>query len=369
MRKFKLNKLLLLSAVLLTGMAWTVSTAQAQSIRENISNNSPNKATQLKIERPKVQAAGTKKGSEPGYALYRNVIRKDSWLVGQGEPLNQAEADRLPYYFRLSMKNDNGHYQFVEALHGNELTSAHPLTPYILDKNNSRDDDSEQTAKWREKIATVGQWFLTSDLSGENLIEERAYEAKADNANLIYVFQPVKTDDNHAMASYLNDWGLPVDIDESPDHFYGNVVQITYAADGNDSIVDFLDGRGLRRYNEFGVDQILYEFDGKGRPTKFVNRNVVGRPMLDSNNFCGQIFEYEDGSPDYVITMVDRDMNPRAAYSYKYGLTFTRAKVEHDSYGRESGLAILDEDGATDKDGNSVTRLDFKYDDKGNLIK
>ena len=37
--------------------------------------------------------------------LYRGVIRKYTWYVGVGSPLSEEEASRLPYYFRLSMKN------------------------------------------------------------------------------------------------------------------------------------------------------------------------------------------------------------------------------------------------------------------------
>lgn len=271
--------------------------AFGQAIRGSIPTQTPNKETRLKIERPKATTSKASAGSakkEPEYMLYRNVVRKNSWLTGQGEPITQAEADKLPYYFRLSMKNDKGHYQFVEAMKGNRLTTEHPVTPYILDKENHPEIESESNREWREKIGRVGQWLLTPDLSGENMVEERAYEAVEGEANLIYVFQPVKTGENRVIAGYLNDWGLPVDINDSTDdHYYGNVVQIQYNPDGTDAVVDFLDGRGLRRYNEFRVDQIRFVYDDKGRIAEITNHNVVGTPMKDAAGNYGVKIIYD----------------------------------------------------------------------------
>lgn len=269
----------------------------AQGLRElnSATPRGTNEATRLVIKRPVASSAKKGEKSGPDYVLYRNLVRRNSWLEGQGSPITQREADSLPYYFRLSMRNARGHWQFVEALKGSSLTSDHPLTPYILDKGPRRPGDTDATGEWREKIAAVGQWFLTADLSGENLVEERAYEAKADSAGLIYVFQPVRLDDGTVIATFLNDWGLPVDIDESESHYYGNVVRITYGAGGLDSVVDFLDSKGLRRYNEYGVDRVGYEFDGRGLLVRKTNRNLVGNLMRDNRGYVGYDIEYIDG--------------------------------------------------------------------------
>lgn len=347
-----------------------VAAAQNKSLRE-LSSTSHNAAARLNTERPRVaprsQAKGADSGKkEPDYLLFRNVVRKNSWLVGQGEPISQDVADKLPYYFRLSMKNDKGHYQFVEALRGQNLTTMHPLTPYILDKDNRLEGEPESVSEWRQKIGTVGQWMLTADLSGENMIEERAYEAVEKNANLIYVFQPVKIDANHAIASYLNDWGLPVDINESDDHYYGNVVQITYGATGLDSIVDFLDGRGLRRYNEFGVDQVRYAHDRNDRLTAHTNHNVVGRPMSDLYGHCGELIEYAGSGPDYTLTFVDTEMRPMVYHSNVFGLTFSKARMTHDRFGRLESVEVVDGPGIADGDERPVRRISVSYDPKGN---
>lgn len=43
---------------------------------------------------------------------------------------------------------------------------------------------------------------------------------------------------------------------------------VTYNKNGNDSIVDYLDGAGLRRMNNDSVDQRRYEYDAQGRLIK-----------------------------------------------------------------------------------------------------
>lgn len=339
-----------------------------------IRTNIPNKATQLNIERVAIQPTSkAKSGSgkkdaqvkEPEYALYRNLVRKNSWLVGQGEPITQEVANHLPYYFRLSMKNDKGHYQFVEALHGESLTTAHPLSPYILDKTHEDITDSEETREWRRKISTVGQWLLTSDLSGENMIEERAYEAVDKNANLIYVFQPVMIDSIHAICTYLNDWGLPVDIQEGDDHYYGSVVQITYGVNGNDSIVDFIDGKGLRRYNEYLVDQIQYTFDNKDRMTSMTNHNVVGRLMNDVSSYSGKSIKYDDKTGDYTVSFFDRGKNPVKQFIPLADVRSNEIRVSLDNWGRESQIDLLDAPSLYE--GVPVNRIRIEYDNKGNI--
>ena len=48
------------------------------------------------------------------FVLFREVVRKYTWMEGLGSSITQEEANHLPYYYRLSMKNDAGHYQVVE---------------------------------------------------------------------------------------------------------------------------------------------------------------------------------------------------------------------------------------------------------------
>lgn len=290
----------------------------------------PTKPIQLKINQRKTQ-----------YVLYRNLIRRNLWFEGQGEPITQEVANQLPCYFRLSMKNDKGHYQFVEAMHGQELTNDHNVSPYIMDKIILTPDDTTANG-WEARFASVGQWLITSDLSGETVVEERAYEAKKENANLVYAFQPIYNDSTHITGSYTDSWGLPIDINDSGDHYYGSVVSITLNSEGLDSIVDHIDAKGLCRYNQYGADQTRYIYDSKDRLISVTSHNTVGDRINDSRGICGTIYEYDDSGSSCIITHVNKDLHPTKLMEGSSDAQFTKMSIIFDSIGRIKEKLIIE---------------------------
>lgn len=298
------------------------------------------------------------------YILYRNVVRKNLWLEGQGEPISQDVADKLPYYFRLSMKNKKGHYQFVESLHGKELSSDHDISPYILNKKNMSELDTVSNI-WDLRFATIGQWLITSNLDGDKVVEERAYEAKAEGANLIYAFQPIYIDNHHVTGSYTDSWGLPIDINESDDHNYGSVVYVTLNSQGLDSIVDHIDSMGMCRYNEYGVDQTRYQFDNQKRIISITSHNTVGDPIKDVRGICGTLFEYDDNNNTCIITHVDDNLRP-VLYETSSTLEnrFSMALLKYDKFGRREELINMD----PDESKKSFQTLKYEYSDTGILV-
>lgn len=193
------------------------------------------------------------------YVLYRDVVRRYTWLEGVGEPITQDTADQLPCYFRLSMKNEAGHYQMVEALQGNKLTTKHQLGTYILDS-----------------LPTVGKWLFYSDLSGKNVVEERAYEAKANDTQLVYAMQVFQNDSTHVTLTYRDALGLLIDVNKDNSYNDGSVVYVTYDRNGCDSIIDYLDGAGYRKSNINGIDRKRCIYDDKYRLMQITYNNCVG---------------------------------------------------------------------------------------------
>lgn len=334
-----------------------------------------NKSTQLTIELPVKKKTGANKSSgkkaeeAPQYELYREIGRRNTWIVGLGDPISEETAMQLPYYYRFSMKNSKGHYQFIQAMHGDSLTSRHPFTPYILDKRFSLIENSDTPmSDWGQQITQIGQWLITSDLSGDEVVEERAYEAVPKNANLIYAYLPVKTDANTITASYIDSWGLPVDVEESDDHYYGNVLRIIQSKNGTDSIIDYLDGKGLRRYYEENIDQRRDTYDEHGRlRTSFVC-NLAGDHINRENGVSGQYYEY---SKDGSLWIHNADAQDHLAYNpnpvYPQMLAGHVCVIRFDELGRIIEERILDGHyrSANNKDG--IYRITIKYHDNGHL--
>lgn len=300
------------------------------------------------------------------YVLYRDVVRRYTWLEGVGEPITRETAGHLPYYYRLSMKNRAGHYQRVEALHGDSLTTVHPLSPYILDKNNDTDPNNEA---WRERLQTVGQWLFYSDLSGENVVEERAYEARSKDAGLVYAMQVVRNDPNHATITYLDSWGLPADMNESDEYTYGSVVSITYDERGCDAVIDFLDGEGYRKMNTNGVDQQRYLYDEKLRPVLITSNNCVGDNVIDNWGNCGTKISYDDRNGIISVVYVDKDLRPMRMPSHRADReeTFIRCDIRKDPWGRIAQKTFLTAEGQRDTTASGIHRIRYVYTDDGRL--
>ena len=304
----------------------------------------------------------------PDTLLYADVVRCYSWLVGLGDPISRQTAEHLPFYFRLTMPNEHGHYQLVQAMHGSHLTSDHPLSPYILDKDSDADGG---TGGWREQLRKVGQWFLSSDRYGQEVVEERAYEATENGAALVYICQPVRNDSTHVTISYSDAWGLPADMNEHPDYVYGSVAYVTYDSSGCDAVIDYLDGAGYRKRDFSGVDQRRCVYDGRKRPVLVTSNNLTGSRITDSRGICGFRYVYHDGSPErYSIICIDKDLKPvrRQGITTEGTLTYVRCDVTKDEWGREVEYAIMTADGLPDVTTAGIHRIIKNYSDSGELL-
>ena len=318
-----------------------------------------------KNETRTLEKGNTEIGSSD-FVLFREVVRKYTWMEGLGSPITQEEANHLPHYYRLSMKNDAGHYQVVEAMHGNSLTSLHPQSPYILDKKN---DISERNKEWRDRLLTVGQWIFYSDLSGENVVEERAYEAKEKDAKLVYSMQPVRNDSNHVTIAYTDSYGYPADMNEDERFTYGSVVYITYDKHGCDSIIDFLDGEGYRKTNTNGVDQTRYVYDDKCRPLLVTSHNCVGDYAMDNWENCGVKYIYDDVNNSYSMICVDNDLQPMRMPAKRAGNnnTYIRRDIRKDKWGRKVEEVMLTVEGEKDATLSGIHRITYSYTLDGRL--
>lgn len=350
---------------LLVFVAFCISVHTNAQIRSSFSGI--NQSTKLVIEKPiskqRRNIVNTeKKGKD--YELYRNIVRKYTWFVGQGEPITQEVANRLPFYYRLSMKNDQGNWQHVEAMHGDTLTTHHDQSTYLFNKNFDKDYIN---GEWYDKINSISQWFITSDISGNYVVEERAY---TNNGDMIYSFIPVQNDSAHITGSYNDAWGRPVDMNEKDEYTFGDVIYITYDINGCDSIINYFDGAGLSKRNTNGVDQERITYDNKGRITSRTSHNCVGDYMIDNWGNCGNIYEYSTDNKSYTIMRVDQYLNPirmpqNRANSYQ---TYIKCQVVLDEWGREKERIMITPENNNDSTLSGIHRIVYKYSDNGMVI-
>lgn len=325
-----------------------------------------NQSTRLQIPAPR-PASGRKVASKPkkgaDFELYRAVVRKHTWYVGVGAPLSEEAASHLPYYYKFSMKNAQGHWQHLEALQGDLLTAAHPLTPYVLDKQNDTDMRNED---WRRKLKTVAQWIQIPDLGGNLVVEERAYDAAG---NMVYSFIPVLNADGRVTGSYNDAWGMPADLREDSTTTYGSVVRITYDRAGRDSIIDYLDGQGLRKYNADGVDQQRYLYDAHDRLVQVTSHNAVGDYLTDNWGNCGVRYTYLPGDTLYTVTILGADLAPMRMPALRADgtQTYVCCEVRFDRWGRVAERIVKTAEGAADATLSGLHRIAYRYSESGQL--
>ena len=319
-----------------------------------------NKNTRLALAKPTVKK--NKKVVED-CRLYRNVIRKFSWLVGVGKPIDKVTATHLPFYYKLSLKNEKGHWQHIEAMHGETLTSRHDTKAYFSD---NKTDNAPANREWDDKLKTIAQWFIFSDLEGDNVVEERSYDG---DRNMIYSFQLVKTPDGRATGSYNNAWGQPADLREDSLNVYGSVVCVTYDRAGRDSIIDYLDGQGFRKQNSNGADRQYNVYDKQDRLVLVTSHNIVGDNIIDNWGNCGNRYVYDDIHNKYTTVRLDAELNPMRMPAYRADgtQTFIRRDMYKDKWGRDSVAVMLDAAGNDDATSTGIHKILYEYDKKGSL--
>ena len=333
--------------------------------------NIHNMATALQMPVKKQQSrpvATTKemgKGEEAAMVVvedtvyYRDLVRKYQWYEGR-DSISKEVAYHLPCYFRFTMKNDAGHWQHVEAMCGDTMTTNHDISHYVLDK---RFDSgvSESSKIWVKRLATVTQWFLTTGLDDNTVIEERAYDK---NNLMVYSYLPTRNTNGRITACYNNDWGLPVDMAEDSLYTYGSVVYIAMDRCGRDSIIDFLDGQGLPKLNTNGVDQQRYKYDGYDRIIESSSHNIVGDRIMDNWGNHGNTYEYDDDG-NYTITTIDKYRQPMQMPGLRADETRTYWKccVTLDEYGRIAKREMLDGDGNPGTTYSGIYLIRYSYEE------
>ena len=181
---------------------------------------------------------------------------------------------------------------------------------------------------------------------------------------------PVKNEDGCITGCYNDAWGLPADMREDSTATYGSVVRISYDSCGRDSIIDFLDGQGLRKCNSNGVDQQRYQYDNRDRVTLVTSHNMVGDYTIDNWGNCGNRYEYNNQDNTYSIIRVDKELKPIRMPSKRADSTrtFIRCDIKKDKWGRDVEAIMLTENGKIDQTTAGIYRISYNYNDKGELL-
>lgn len=349
--------------------------ADAQSIRriskttKEQRDNSSAKTNSQQGKRPLPK----KEKSEKQDTVYCFQTKKQhGWFAPVGI-LTKEEASHQNISYRFTNRNAQGNWCKMELIDGYGNYTTGGMSPYIL-KIGSADTDSLANKDWIEKIKTECIYEFIPDPTGKEVIQERAYDK---DMNLVYTYSrtPVGADSSghkRFVGSYRDSYGLPAEMrrDTTNTYTYGTLVMLTEDRWGNDSIVEYMDAKGLKKPNSDGVAMEVYVRDKDGQTLKQQSRDANGELIIDNWGNCGVEYVWNANHTIASATYMDDNWRPMKMPSLREvdGKGVIKTFYKYDKYGRQTEMSYYTEKDIPDKNAYGVHKERMKYDEKGNMV-
>lgn len=308
--------------------------------------------------------------------VYCIQTKKQNGWFAPLRSISQEHAKHLNMVYMFTNRNEAGRWTKMEVIDacGKYVTGC--FSPYILNIG-SADTDSLANQEWVERLKTACCYEFIADPSGEKILQERALDK---DRNIIYIYSrtPIGLDSisgrEQYIGTYKDCYGLLAEMRNDSNYTYGTSVMITADRFGNDSVVEFVDSKGIRKRNHNGAAKDCYVHDENGRIIKNQSRDENGNLTIDNYGNCGM--EYECDKDDRIrrtTCMNDKwepipmPSNSRTEQSGSVGII--RCNYEYDKYGRQSEIYYTDENGVADVDSYGVHKITAEYDSLGNIVK
>lgn len=272
-------------------------------------------------------------------------------------------------YFRFTKRNNAGHWLRLESIdaYGNYVKGS--LSPYILKLGSAAESDKNANSDWVEKLKTACIWEFIADYTGETIVQERAYD---EDMNIIFTFSRVPIGNGQYNCSYKDCYGLPAEMRNDEDYTYGTLVRITEDQWGNDSVMQYIDAKGLPKLNSDSVAMEVYICDKYGHLLKQQSRNMDGSLAIDNWGNCGIEYEWNKTHDIVSATYMDDNWKPMRMPA-KRGVNgrenVIKTNYRHDQFRRQIEEYYTDEFGNLDENALGTHRITYEYDDKGNIVK
>ena len=300
--------------------------------------------------------------------IYCSQTKKQHGWFAPMDTLSKEMASHQRH-FRFTKKNNAGHWLRLESMdaYGNHFKGS--LSPYILKLGSAVESDKNANSDWVEKLKTACIWEFIADYTGETIIQERAYD---ENMNIVFTFSRVPIGNGQYNCSYKDCYGLPAEMRNDEDYTYGTLVRITEDRWGNDSVMQYIDAKGLPKLNSDSVAMEVYICDKHGHLLKQQSRNMDGSLAIDNWGNCGIEYEWNNTHDIVSATYMDDSWKPMRMPA-KRGVNgrenVIKTNYRHDSFRRQIEEYYTDEFGNLDENALGTHRITYEYDDKGNIVK
>ncbi len=360
---------IILVSVLFSSLAVSAQT----SLREGriISTQSGKSETNSHIFGARFHESSNAKGvqSIANDTIYCSQTKKQHGWFAPMDTISNDVALHLGFYIRFTKKNKAGHWLRMECLdsYGNYVKGS--LFPYILKLGSAADSDRNANSDWIEKLNTACIWEFIADYTGETIVQERAYD---EDMNIIFTFSRVPIGNGQYNCSYKDCYGLPAEMRNDEDYTYGTLVRITEDQWGNDSVIQYIDAKGLYKLNSDSVAMEVYIHDKYGHLLKQQSRNMDGSLAIDNWGNCGIEYEWNNTHDIVSATYMDNNWKPMRMLA-KRGVNGRENVIKtiyhYDQYRRQIEEYYTDEFGNLDESALGTHRITYEFDAMGNIVK
>ena len=299
--------------------------------------------------------------------IYCTQTRKQR---GWFEPLDtiSKEQARHTRHCMFTRKNKAGNWCRLESMDGYGNYVQGNFSPYIL-KIGTASSDQGANSDWIEKLNTACIYECISDYSGKNIVQERAYD---EDMNIVYTYSRVPISSNQFIGSYKDSYGLPAEMRNDPEYTYGTLVKITEDRHGNDSIIQFIDAKGMPKPNSDGVAMEVFVRDEYGHLLRQQSRNADGSLAIDNWGNCGIEYKWDYASHNIIsATYMDDKWQPMRMPALRESgkEEVITTNYRYDRYSRPTEQYFTDAAGRPDKNALGTHRITYTHNDKGDIIK
>lgn len=326
-----------------------------------------------KSQKTKEKNSSTSQGKEelPDTVYAATTKKQHGWF----SPLVTLTKEQVTHNYssiRFTNRNAKGHWCKMETINNSgELVATNDFSPYIL-KLNSVDTDSLANQEWAEKLKTSCIFELVTDPTGETVIQERAYDK---DRNIVYIYSrtPIGKDKNgrnRFIGSYKDSYGMPAEMRNDSLYTYGTLVRLTEDQWGNDSIIEYLDAKGIRKLNSEGVAMEVFICNKEGELIKQQSRDSLGNLTIDNCGNCGIKYTYNTDHTIASATYMDASWKPMRMPDYRQSgaESVIQTKYAYDENKRYIEAAYFTADDKPDKNAHGAHRITLSYNNAGGEI-
>lgn len=300
--------------------------------------------------------------------LYCSRTKKQNGWFAPLDTISKEVASHRNHCFRFTNKNQAGNWSRMECIDGYGNYVKGTMSPYILKLGNAYDTDQDANQEWIEKLKTTCVYEFIADYLGKVIVQERAYD---EDMNLIYTYSRVPIGNKQYIGSYKDCYGLPAEMRSSEDYTYGTLVKITEDEYGNDSIIQYVDAKGVPKLNSDSVAMEVYIHDKYGRLIKQQSRNADGTLTIDNWGNCGVEYKWNDKHDIISATYMDDKWQPMRMPGNRENTgreNIIRTNYIYDEYRRQIAEYYTDIEGNPDVNKLGTHKIIYEFNDRGNII-